>query len=70
MDSKTVFSMVGLCCTIIIFMGVALGDDQKEQAAERKNYCELVSMWEQDKEQGIESVKRNGHPNYKGLECE
>lgn len=70
MDNKTVFSVVGLCCTIVIFMGVALGDNQSEQAAEHKSYCELVSMWEQDAEQGIESVKRNGHPNYKGLECE
>jgi hypothetical protein len=70
MDNKTVFSVVGLCCTIIIFMGVALGDDQKEQAAERKSYCELVSMWEQDAEQGIEPVNRDGMPNYKGLECE
>jgi hypothetical protein len=51
-------------------MGVAFGDDQKEQAEDRKGYCELVSMWEQDAEQGVESVKRNGHPNYKGLECE
>lgn len=61
--------------TLILFFALltllALTSDHAgEQKNERKSYCELVSMWEQDAEQGIESVKRNGHPNYKGLECE
>lgn len=41
-----------------------------EQAAEHENYCELVLMWEEDAELGIEPTKRDGMPNYKGLECE
>lgn len=62
------FALLVFAVMLLIF-GNAL-DSVNESKEERKSYCQLVSMWEQDAEQGIESVKRNGHPNYKGLDCE
>ena len=71
---KLALKITASFCVAVIFMSVAydvdIFDDQKEQAAEHKSYCELVLMWEQDAEQGIEPVNRDGMPNYKGLECE
>jgi hypothetical protein len=66
-DLALILTSVLVLLVFIIAASLATFEDDDKAL---KSYCELVSMWEQDAEQGIESVKRNGHPNYKGLECE
>jgi hypothetical protein len=57
------------CLTMMVLLFLA-SESIVNQKAEHKSYCELVSMWEEDIERGIEPTKRDGHPNYKGISCE
>ncbi|ANY29595.1 hypothetical protein BOX08_gp30 [Pseudoalteromonas phage BS5] len=71
MKNVIVFLLAYLTLIAALIVGyILLGSGINEQAAERKNYCELVSMWEEDAELGIEPTKRDGHPNYKEIDCE
>ena len=62
------FALLAFAILLIIF-GSFL-DYANQEGVEHENYCELVSMWEEDAELGIEPTKRDGHPNYKEINCE
>jgi hypothetical protein len=68
MSNTTIFLLSASFAFSVVYLMSKQSLD--EQAVEHKSYCELVSMWEEDAEQGIEPVNRDGMPNYKGLECE
>lgn len=66
-DLALILTSVLVLLVFIITASLATFEDDGKAL---KSYCELVLMWERDAEQGIEPVKRDGMPNYKGLECE
>lgn len=71
MNNVVVFLSASLAIMIALIIGAMFSESLLEDGyAERKSYCELASMWEEDREQGIEPNKRDGHPNYKGISCE
>ena len=71
MKSVVVFLSASLVLMIALIVGAMFsGSILDEEYAEHKSYCELVSMWEEDAELGIEPAKRDGMPNYKEIDCE
>ena len=55
---------------MVAVLGVAAAQlDWYADKKEFEHYCEMVRIWNHDKEQGIPNEKRHGWPNYKQLEC-
>ena len=51
---------------IILFvaaLGIVGNADLQDQIDQQEWYCENVEIW-------VASNGRNGHPNYKGIDCE
>lgn len=49
---------------IVLFLNVSTEDGVKAQV----EYCELVELYES--QDNIEYHKRDGHPNYNGVNCD
>jgi len=48
---------------VVIILGLAGNADMQDQIDQQEWYCENVEIWK-------ESDGRNGHPDYKGIDCE
>ena len=68
MIEKTLWALIAFLTLLVIIPFPS--EYEVEQKAEHKSYCELVLMWEEDAELGIEPTKRDGMPNYKEIDCE
>lgn len=47
----------------VIGMGILGNADMEEEISQYEFYCENVAMW-------IDSNGENGHPNFRGVDCE
>ena len=47
----------------VIGMGILGNADMQEEISQYEFYCENVAMW-------IDSNGENGHPNFRGVDCE
>ena len=47
----------------VIGMGILGNADMEEEISNQEWYCGNVDIW-------IDSKGENGHPNYKGIDCE
>ena len=67
---KVALKIIASFFLAVIFMSLAYDVDLGESKVEYDKYCELVSLWERDEDQGLSEHDRAGHPNYKGVVCE
>lgn len=63
---KYILFICFISITCVAFVGNL---DKKDQQRDEVFYCEMVDLWEFDKEAGISDNHRRGWPNYKKLDC-
>lgn len=57
---KTILIAIGIAAIVLVFDGCS------EQGQEESRYCEMVSLWKQQANDGVPVNERAGWPPYRG----
>lgn len=55
--------VIGAVILFITVLGIIGNADMEEEISQQEFYCENVAIW-------IDSNGENGHPNFRGVDCE
>ena len=66
----TIVALVVFGTCLVTLSWLNKSDEEYEQRKKLLDYCYAVTVWELDRDMGIDPYDRKGHPNFNRVDCE